>query len=630
MDSNKSDSRTDSDPLVAMYRGRMADFGKKKERLDRRTDRISHARVATFLAAGACFLAWSFGGVGSGGNVAWLVAGGISAIAFVSLVWLHGRVFAESMRFRQLESINGQAIAQVLRKWKRIPLRAAKAPSGDEALACDLDLFGASSLFHLVCTANTPRGIDTLRDWFLHPGDPASVVERQQAVAELAPALDMRQELQRRGLKVAAHKTNLGQFFQWAEAEPWLARRRWLKWAARIMPVSMLVCILLGVMGALPPSAWIAPFMVNVVMGFVYRQKMHAIFEFISSRHGKVGDYASLFELIAETIAKTPVTSAHLMRLQELTAAHGVEAWREIQLLGRIADMGNIRFSATSHFLVQSVTSWDFHVLSLLERWQRRNGRHVRRWIEALGEWEALASLSTLAHDNPTWVFPVIANMPEPERIVSAKSLGHPLIPDDRRVANDVTIGPPGTFLMVTGSNMSGKSTLLRAIGANIVLAQAGAPVCAVEFSMPPVLLATSMRIHDSLADGVSFYMAELRRLKQIVDAARDQQADSGRILLYLLDEILQGTNTAERQIAVRRVLAHLLAQGAVGAVSTHDLQLAAAPPVSDAAQAVHFRETIHNESGRHEMTFDYTLREGPATTSNALKLLEIVGLNEI
>jgi DNA mismatch repair ATPase MutS len=292
--------------------------------------------------------------------------------------------------------------------------------------------------------------------------------------------------------------------------------------------------------------------------------------------------------------------------------------------------MGNIRFSEMAHFLVQSVSAWDFHVLTLLERWQRRNGPQVRKWFAALGQWEALASLAALAHDNPSWVFAKIDNRPKPQGTLNAKSLGHPLIPDDRRVANDVTIGPSGTFLMVTGSNMSGKSTLLRAVGANIVLAQAGAPVCAVEFSMPPVLLATSMRIHDSLADGVSYYMAELRRLKQIVDTARDMQAESGRILLYLLDEILQGTNTAERQIAARCVLNHLITQGAIGAVSTHDLQMADGPPLSIAARAVHFRETIHSESDRHEMTFDYTLREGPATTSNALKLLEMVGLSDV
>jgi DNA mismatch repair ATPase MutS len=300
-----------------------------------------------------------------------------------------------------------------------------------------------------------------------------------------------------------------------------------------------------------------------------------------------------------------------------------------MRLLGRIMDLANLRFSSV-YSLVQPLSLWDFHVLALLERWQRRNGQRVRQWFDVLGQWEALASLSSLVHDNPTWTFPSIEVEPDAERRMTARSLGHPLLPEDRRVANDVTIGPPGTFLMVTGSNMSGKSTLLRAIGTNVVLAQAGAPTCAAQFSMRPALLATSMRIHDSLADGVSYYLAELKRLKQIVDASRGRQPDSDRILLYLLDEILQGTNTAERQIAVRRVLAHLITEGAIGAVSTHDLELATARPLHEACHAVHFRETIQEESGRHQMTFDYKLRDGVATTTNALKLLEMVGLSDV
>ncbi len=188
-------------------------------------------------------------------------------------------------------------------------------------------------------------------------------------------------------------------------------------------------------------------------------------------------------------------------------------------------------------------------------------------------------------------------------------------------------VGPRDSFLLVTGSNMSGKSTLLRTIGVNAVLAQAGAPVCARQLSMPPVTLATSMRIHDSLEYGVSFYMAELMRLKEIVDQAGVFQKQTGHLLLYLLDEILQGTNSKERHIAVVRVLHHLLEHGAIGAVSTHDLELATSQMLADACHAVHFRETLHDHDAEQPMTFDYRLRPGVATTTNALKLLEIVGL---
>lgn len=600
----------------------MTESGERQKQLTGRANWISHARVATFLVAGVCFVA---GCVVEFGALGWFASGTMMFLVFLALVWWYGRVLADAERFEQLREINRIAIARVQRSWSRISLSRGGTSTDVEALAGDLDLFGQASLFHLVSMANTPVGMATLGDWFLHPADPATVVSRQEAVAELAPSLEMRQELHRRGLKVLESKTTPDGFLQWVEAESWLAGRRWLKWASRCLPVLLLIFVVLGALGVLPASTWMVPFVLNVVLGSVFCRQIHEIFAVVSSRHGEIGYYADLFQLTD----RTPVVAAHLLALQQQTTAHDLEAGLEIQRLGRIMDMASLRFSSMAYFFVQSVTAWDFHVLALLEHWQQRNSRHVRRWFEALGEWEALTSLAGLAHDNPEWVYPTIELQPEGSQTVTGISLGHPLIPDDRRVVNDVAVGPPGTFLMVTGSNMSGKSTLLRAVGANVVLAQAGAPVCAERLVLPPVLLATSMRIHDSLADGVSFYMAELRRLKQIVDAAREKSTGSERTLLFLLDEILQGTNTAERQIAVRRVLAHLLREGAIGAISTHDLQLAADPTLAEASQAVHFRETIHNESGRQEMTFDYRLREGLATTSNALKLLEMVGLGE-
>jgi DNA mismatch repair ATPase MutS len=210
---------------------------------------------------------------------------------------------------------------------------------------------------------------------------------------------------------------------------------------------------------------------------------------------------------------------------------------------------------------------------------------------------------------------------------LAARDLGHPLLPAARRVGNDVTVGPAGTFLLVTGSNMSGKSTLLRAIGLNAVLAQAGGPVCAASLRLPPVRLATSILVEDSLASGVSFFLAELLRIKGVVAAAAEAKA-RGAVLLYLLDEVLRGTNSVERQIAVRRVLRHLLSRGALGAVSTHDLELAAGAGIAEAARPVHFRETLAPDPDGPRMSFDYRLRPGPATTTNALELLRQVGLD--
>ncbi len=206
---------------------------------------------------------------------------------------------------------------------------------------------------------------------------------------------------------------------------------------------------------------------------------------------------------------------------------------------------------------------------------------------------------------------------------MAAEALGHPLIATERRVTNDVEIGPPGTLLLVTGSNMSGKSTLLRSIGLNVVLAQAGGCVCAARFRLPPSDLQTSIRIQDSLELGLSYFMAALARLKGVVDAA--EQPRQGRVLLYLLDEVLQGTNSAERSIAVRAVARHLLEAGAIGAMTTHDLSLAEEEPLKSSARLVHFTETV-DEHGA--MRFDYRLREGIATSRNALRLMQMIGID--
>jgi DNA mismatch repair ATPase MutS len=294
--------------------------------------------------------------------------------------------------------------------------------------------------------------------------------------------------------------------------------------------------------------------------------------------------------------------------------------------LHRLLDLAEVRRSML-YLPIQAFTLWDFHVLLRLERWQVRAGRHARSWISALGEMDALAALSALHFDNPNWAFPDIVAEAEP--LIEATDLGHPLLADDVRVGNDVRIGPPGSFLLITGSNMSGKSTLLRAIGTNVVLARAGAPVCAAALRLPPVILETSMRIHDSLQQGLSHFMAELERLKGVVETARRVEAEGDGSMLYLLDDIFQGTNTVERQIAARKVIDYLLTTGAIGGVTSHDLQLADTEPLKSACDPVHFTERIEEGSTDTAISFDYKLRPGIATSKNALKLLEIVGLDQ-
>lgn len=242
------------------------------------------------------------------------------------------------------------------------------------------------------------------------------------------------------------------------------------------------------------------------------------------------------------------------------------------------------------------------------------------RWLDAVASSDALVQLGGLAYLHPEWAFPELRT--EDLRVVG-RQVGHPLLATDVRVANDVEVGPPGTVLVVTGSNMAGKSTFLRAVGLNVVLARLGAPVCAEWFALPPLRLETCMRTVDSLEQGLSSFMAQLTRLKGVVDAA----AIADPPLLYLLDEVLHGTNSEERRIAVQRIVGHLLHARAIGGLTTHDLALTQIPALGDAARHVHFSETFDESVTPPAMTFDYVVRPGPATSRNALKLVQMLGL---
>jgi DNA mismatch repair ATPase MutS len=346
--------------------------------------------------------------------------------------------------------------------------------------------------------------------------------------------------------------------------------------------------------------------------------------------------YPDLIALVENEASSSP----KLSDLRTALSAAGLPATAQMQKLARLAHLAGLRAGGMIYLPVQLLTLWDFHVLQRMHGWRDAAGRHVRDWLEVLGEAEALAAIATLAHDHPDWTWPALTTGSAAESDVNveadtanaiafdAEGLGHPLIAEERRVHNDVQVGPPGTFLLVTGSNMSGKSTLLRAIGINTVLGLAGAPVCARALRMPVVDLRTAIHVQDSLVDGVSFFMAQLQRVKEIV-AAADHARDAGTPVLYLLDEILQGTNTAERRIAATRVIRHLLDAGAIGAVTTHDLELAEAAPLTGAFEAVHLRETVSADAGGAALSFDYILRPGIATSTNALRLMEIVGLSD-
>jgi DNA mismatch repair ATPase MutS len=382
--------------------------------------------------------------------------------------------------------------------------------------------------------------------------------------------------------------------------------------------------LLLAWMGGLVAwPLWVVPILGNLLLGWQLVGTAVSRLNQVRYFAGALGAYADALDHLAEPSFQAPA----LQRVQAALRVDGQTAAAEIRRLHGIVRLAQPATSMV-YPAIELTTLWNVHVLSLLEGWQARSGGRVRDWLAALGEAEALAALARLRHDNPTWACPDL----DPEATgIEARELGHPLLRGDTRVTNDLTLGPPSTFLLVTGSNMSGKSTLLRAIGVNAVLAQAGGPVCATALRLPPLELWTAMRVSDSLERGVSFFMAELERLRDVVAAAQaaGPAGSPAPRVLYLLDEILQGTNTAERQIAARRVIRLLLRCRSIGAVSTHDLTLADAPDLAATAQAIHLTEIVVDGPEGARMTFDYRVRQGIARSTNALRLLDMVGLTE-
>ncbi|MEJ7762913.1 MAG: hypothetical protein WKF80_08995 [Thermomicrobiales bacterium] len=595
-----------------VYGARVADAAIRYANLNRRWNRLANLRLLAFVA-GAGLAGWGFWD----DIPAAVIAGLVGLVAFAWFVREHGRVGRER-RIAALDgTVNHEAIARVRRDWAALPFRDPWTPAPEHPFSHDLNVFGPSSLAHLLSTTTTSMGQETLRRWLLEPARPSEVLPRQEAVAELAPDLDWRQVLERTGRLSDAHP-DPETFLDWAEAEPWLAKRPALRWVARISTGFLWLTGVADILGLLGVPLWILPLVVNLILSQTMGGAVHGVIGRATTRHRTMSHYAGMLGLLADR----PWTTTWSRRTTSAVTDDDPGAPAALRRLDRLAAMVIPRGSQL-YVPIQALTMWDIHVLDALERWQVGPGRKARGWLGALGEVEAIAALAALAHAEPGWVFPVVGTG---EDAVRAAALAHPLLPASR-VANDVRIGPPGTFLLVTGSNMSGKSTLLRAIGANAVLAGMGGPVCAGVMAMPPVRIATSARVEDSLARGVSFFLAELQRLKRVVEVAAEGGGDGTRCL-FLLDEILQGTNTAERQVAARQIIRRLIDLGAIGAVSTHDLTLAESPLLAAAADPIHFRETVGDAPGDAPMTFDYRSRPGLATSTNALRLMRLMGLD--
>ncbi|MBN9163858.1 MAG: hypothetical protein BGO98_46270 [Myxococcales bacterium 68-20] len=555
-------------------------------------------------------------------------------VVFVALVVVHARVHAQKDKATAAMRFHERALARLSGKWRSFPSTGERWAVATHPYAGDLDVFGRASLFQRLDATSTRYGEEVLARWLSGDGAPATTAEfveavrqRQGAVRDLAPRLTLREELAALGslLDDQVEKPDPRPFVMWAGQSGSNAGGGRLPGALRIValvvPLATVGTMVAGWMGLVHRMLFLVSFAVSVAVLAALRARILPSLEAASSKESALSRYGGMLALLEDEKLEAPL----LVGLQKRLAESGASATREMAALSRIVGFVDARNNEVFRFFIGPALMWDLWCALALEAWRERAGKAAFGWFRALAELEALASIAGFAFENPDHAFPEIVT---DRAVFEAESLGHPLIDDDKRVSNDVTISGPGHALVVTGSNMSGKSTLLRAIGINTVLANAGGPVCAKALRVSRLEVATSMRVSDSLEEGTSRFYAELKKLKLVLDLARTVKKDpEERTLLFLLDEILHGTNTRERLIGARAILMELLALGAMGAVSTHDLGLGDLENERpDHVRNVHFQEQVEGDV----MSFDYLLRTGVVQSSNALRLMKIVGLDVV
>lgn len=589
-------------PASEEYAGRLAARRATLARLDAADRRIAYARLAVF-ATGAlvAWLSFSATAVHAGALV-------VPVVAFLALARRHAGVIRARDEATRAIAFYERGLARLEHRWQGSGETGDRFRNADHPYAEDLDLFGTGSLFELLSVARTRAGEETLAAWLLAPASSAEVSTRQDAVRELTPLLDFREAIALAGTDVRAAVMTEA-LSSWATAPPRFASALWQPAAALITLMSVGTAALWFAGGPGWPLA-VAVVLVAVFSGLTGKDATTVL-------HGS-GQPVRDLDVLAHALAHIERTTVRSPRLVEATAVVTADGGssRAIRHLQRLSERHDWQHNAIFAF-VAAFLLWGPHLAFAVERWRRRHGARVVAWLRAVGEVEALSSLATRAYEHPEDVFPVVA---EGAPRFDAVGLGHPLLPAARMVRNDVCLGSDAPLLVVSGSNMSGKSTLLRAVGINAMLAFAGAPVCATSLRLTPLAVGATLRVQDSIQDGRSRFYAEITRLRQLSDLAA-----GGTPLLFLLDELLHGTNSHDRLAGGAGVLRALVGRGAIGLVTTHDLSLTAiVDEMGGRAVNVHFEDTFEGDAIR----FDYRMRPGPVTRSNALALMRAIGLD--
>lgn len=589
------------------YEKRKEFYARQAADLFRRINRLSNLRLILFLAGLGLgvflYLTYSHS-LGMGLAL-------LTLILFAGLVLWQQSLKSRHLYRQTLRENYEQSLQRLAGEWKSFPDRGEDFQDARHPYAEDLDLFGVNSLFQWLNTAQTFKGREKLKAWLTtDPGAREEILRRQEAVRELAGNLSWRQRFLAEARMAKGIMNSPQGIIDWAGTYDKTYLQVRVLILARALPLVtisfLLIYLLTGKLSFWYPLLGIVLQALILFMGKQRGKALRAVYTYKEN--------IKIYEKMLARFERRSFRSEYLRNLKQvLPDRAGTPAFAQIRKLAGITEMIANRDNAV-FLIVNILTLWDIQCMIALESWKEKSGRLLGGWLETIGELEALASLAGIHFDHPDWAFPEISGA---DAGIIAAGMGHPLLRG--AVCNDLRIDRQSGILLITGSNMSGKSTLLRTTGINLVLAYAGAPVYAQGFSCSGLRLYTCMRVSDNLGESISSFYAELLRIKQIVSATKQWPN-----VFFLLDEIFKGTNSQDRHSGARVLIRQLSKAGALGMVSTHDLELGDLEGESRGKiRNFHFREYYRND----EIHFDYKLRPGISTTRNAMYLIKMAGI---
>lgn len=542
---------------------------------------------------------------------------GILFILFFAAAVLHENVLEKINHSKTLIKINENEIKILSHQFPAVEdssITGGEFKNPDHQYTSDLDIFGEKSVFHYLNRCVTSMGRKCLAAWLQAPADKEQIRLRQHAVQELVAKSDFRQNLQACGLSIDDTSQKLESLFLLLDEPFFIAGKKLFIYVIHVLPL-----ITLGLFIAMVFKLSLAvPLAFVVLQGIINKKASETVIRLyrLTSRNSKI---LKAYSRIIKTIEQEPFDGLKLQALKKDLHVNRETASRSIKRFATLVEWFELRANAAMHFIINNTLFWDLHCVYRIEKWKKETAATIHLWFAVIANMEALSSFASLAYNNPDWAFPELS---EKDFHFSASALGHPLIPQRERVCNDIALDRERCILVVTGPNMAGKSTFLRTVGVSLVLALAGAPVCAVRFEISGLRLCTSMQTSDSLDKHLSLFYAELLRLKMILDAIQEQNTQAP--VFFMIDEMLKGTNTLDRQKGSIVLIKQLLKHRAGGIIATHDVELTKLGVEEEKIMNAHFDGYVEED----KLLFDYKLKQGICESFNAVVLMRKIGID--